>query len=94
MPNIELFALNEIEYRTFAADDPRHSDPSQEVHDAAYYYRFVGQSDLGNTVRIDNNLIETDSAGLFQTQLRLTDGHNSFMLSVQHPNGLIRYADI
>ncbi len=94
MPNIELFALNEIEYRTFAADDPRHSDPNQEVLDAAYYYRFVGQTDFGNTVRIDNNSIETDSEGLFQTQLRLTDGHNNFVLSVQHPNGLVRYADI
>ncbi|MCH8059597.1 MAG: OmpA family protein [Proteobacteria bacterium] len=94
MPSIQLFALNEIEYRTFAADDPRHSDPSQEVRDAAYYYRFVGQTDLGNTVRMDNTLVELDSAGLFQAQLRLVEGDNSFVVSVRHPNGLIRYADI
>ena len=94
MPSVDLFALNKIEYRTFEADDPRRWDASQSMHDTAYYYRFVGQTDLGNTIKIDNREIETDSEGLFETRLRLTDGHNNFILSVQNPAGLVRYADI
>ena len=63
MPNIQLFAQSSSELIPFAPDDPRRADPASETADEAFAYRFIGQTDVGNVVRIDDEIVELDATG-------------------------------
>ena len=94
LPALDLNIAPDSQYRLFAADDPRNTDPHRVVEDASYVYDLRGRTDPGNIVTLDGDAIAIGSDGEINTPLQLVEGTNHYVVSVRNPAGMIRYANL
>jgi hypothetical protein len=94
LPKLTVIEPSGTEYRAFANGQSLSAADGSANLEGSLSYRLVGETDVGNHIELNQQVLEVDAAGRFEAQLDLTTGRNAHVLSARNEKGFVRYANV